>query len=830
MLNLPGYHIQGVLHESTKSCVYRATALADTGTLPGGKFAPSTHPKSVILKQLNQTYPSPAALARFRQEYTIIQHLTSENSAHDTFATQSSDAIIRAYGLESCEKTLVMVLEDFGGDSLHNLFQDDFLEPGDFLRLAIQITRALAQIHRAQVIHQDINPANIVFNPATNQLKIVDFGLATRFAQTSIRLKSPDVLEGTLAYISPEQTGRMNCLLDYRTDFYSLGVTFYELLTQTVPFQSDDSLELVHQHLAQKPPSLRDQRPDLPLGVSDIVLKLLSKNAEDRYQSAHGLRADLERCLQEIEAGRPVQRFSLGAQDYSTQLRIPQKLYGRATAIKTLLSAFDRVAKGGTPELMLVTGYSGIGKSMLVREIYKPITGRKGYFISGKFNQLQRNSPYAAVVDALSDLVRLLLSESEAQLQAWQTKLTQALGKSGQVIIDVIPDLALIMGPQPPVPKLGPMEARNRFNLLFQRFVRVFGDPEHPLVIFLDDLQWADAASLELIQLILSDQEVQANSGISARSQLLIGAYRDNEVSLTHPLTMTLKSLREDGIRQTHIALTPLSVTHIQALLADTFRCEAQAVGALAELVSAKTGGNPFFVNEFLKTLAAEDLICFDFDQGQWRWDIQQIQACDITDNVVTLMMGKLEKLPRLTQDVLCLAACMGARFDLRTLAVIELRSEAAIAQALEPAIHAGLVLTTAEPDENLLIPTYRFLHDRVQQAAYGLMSDPQQQERHLQIGQLLRQEARQQETSQPPLQRHDPLFDIVDHLNLGRALSTEVSFPLELAHLNLEAAQKSKNSTAYAAAHDYLAIGLSCLPESAWQDHYALTLGLHQE
>ena len=827
MLSLPGYQIHSLLYESTQSLIYRATGLAGKNASSGGNSDEIYRRKKVILKQLKQDYPSPTALARFRQEYAITQYLASKHAdstyknglvAQDT----PPNYVIHAYGLETCDKTLVMVLEDFSGHSLRDLFQNSRLALGDFLRLVIKITCALEQIHRARVIHKDINPSNIVFNPATEQLKIIDFGLSTRLAQTSTRLQSPDILEGTLAYTSPEQTGRMNRLLDYRTDFYSLGITFYELLTQTLPFQAVDPLELVHQHLAQDPPPLAEKRSDIPEMLSEIVLKLLSKRAEDRYQSAQGIRADLERCLRDIDAGQPVQSFSLGAKDFPTQLQMPQTLYGREGAIHTLLMTFDQVTQGGNPELMLVTGHSGIGKSMLVREIYKPITEKKGYFIAGKFNQLQRNVPYAAVVDAFSSLVEHLLGLNLDHLQRWRVKLQQALGNSGQVIVDVIPDLELVIGPQVPVPRLEPAEARNRFNLVFQRFVRVFGDRDHPLVIFLDDLQWADAASLQLIQLMLSDREPQSDPSALTRSLLLIGAYRDNEITPTHPLTLLLRSLREEGVTQTEIPLRPLNQEHIQALLADTFRCDADTVTALAEQVLIKTEGNPFFVNEFVKTLTAENLIFFDFDQCCWRWDIQQIQACDITDNVVVLMMGRLAKLPQPTQQILCLAACIGTSFDLETLAAIEPLSPTAIAQALTAAIEAGLILTTAEPNENLLIPSYQFLHDRVQQAAYGLMGDRQKQERHFKIGQLLRNQ-----TTQHP----ENLFDIVDHLNLGRTLvADDASFLLELARLNLEAAQKSKQSTAYAAARDYLSTGLSCLPEESWRDHYDLTLAFYRE
>ncbi|MFG6100285.1 AAA family ATPase [Leptothoe sp. ISB3NOV94-8A] len=815
MLQSSQYHIQNKIYESTQSLVYRGTVLSEGNGLTQGQ--------TVIIKQLKNNYPSSKALARFRQEYSILQHLAFPGEANfgtnlspstENETSAGNEYIVQAYGLESHEKTLVIVLEDFGGKSLKNLLHGGAMAINQFLTIAIKITQALGYIHRANVIHKDINPSNIVFNEISQELKLIDFGLATQVPQTSVRLESPNVLEGTLAYISPEQTGRMNRLLDYRTDFYSLGVTFYELLTQTVPFYADDPLEVLHQHLAQSPPCLQEKRPDIPTVISDIVLKLLSKTAEERYQSAQGIQADLQRCLHQLETEGTVEQFSLASQDYPHQLKIPQRLYGRAAEINQLLEIFNQVATAEKTELLLVTGHSGIGKSVLVQEVYKPITEKKGYFISGKFNQVQRNTPYAAVVDAFSNLIRLLLTEDQERLQSWKLKLLQALGNSGQVIVDVIPDLELVVGPQPVVPKLGATETRNRFNLVFQRFVQVFSDPTHPLVIFLDDLQWADAASLQLIQLILTNPKM--------KSHLFIGAYRDNEVSPTHPWMMVLKALKEEGVNPRHLALHPLTHQHIQSLLSDTFRCDLTAVDILAQLITQKTNGNPFFVNEFLKTLAAENLVYFDRQQCHWQWDIQQVQAQDITDNVVELMLVKLKKLPPDTQQLLCLAACVGTQFDLKTLAVLERKPDTDIAPDLMVAVQAGLILTTSQTDANLLIQEYRFLHDRVQQAAYDTMSDSQRQQQHLSIGQLLWHTV-------PAGDWSDTLFDVADHLNIGRRHNTDTGFPLKLAELNLKAAQKSKDATAYDAAHTYLDVGLDCLPDNCWNNHYSLTLALHQ-
>jgi len=799
---MPGYEVQELLYESANSLVYRAVML--------------TEAKPVILKVLKQDFPTPSELRCYRQEYEITCHFTT-------------DGIIQAYALENYQKSLAIVLEDFGGVALRDVVREQPLTLGDFLELAIKITHAIAQIHAANIIHKDINPANIVFNRQTNHVKIIDFGISTRISQFSPTLKHPNVLEGTLAYISPEQTGRMNRFLDYRTDFYSLGVTFYELLTGQLPFEADDSLELIHYHLAKQPTPPRELSSAIPEMVSNIVLKLLRKNPEERYQSASGLQADLEYCLQQWNEQGAIAQIELAREDYVTWLNIPQKLYGRQPELATLLAAFDRVSTQAataiadnatpqqpySPELILVTGYSGIGKSALVREIYRPITEKRGYFITGKFNQLQRTTPYSAIVAAFSDLVKQLLTESQEALQQWQTKLKQALGNSGQVIVDVIPDMELVIGPQPSVPILGPAETQNRFKLIFQKFVRALSDPAHPLVIFLDDLQWSDAASLQLIQLMLSDREM--------RSLLLIGAYRSNEVSSTHPLSMTLADLESVGVPLTSIVLHPLTTDHLNQLLTDTLHADPHSTAALTALIHLKTGGNPFFASEFLKTLTAENLLHFDLEQRAWRWDIEQIQAQDITDNVVDLMMGKLQKLAPQTQRVLWLAACVGATFDLATLAIIGQQAPEAIFADLFPAIQAGLILTTSEPDEQLLVQNYRFLHDRVQQAAYALISAQHKQRLHLQIGQLLREKLQ-------PERGDEALFSIVDHLNIGRSHLITLADRLDLAQLNLAAARKAKASTAYQAANSYLSTGLDCLPEDAWTAQYALTLALHQE
>ncbi|MFN6516817.1 MAG: PAS domain S-box protein [Nostoc sp. CreGUA01] len=806
---LPGIAIQDKIYESSNSLVYRG--IRDDGV-------------AIVVKILKQDYPSPQELTRYRQEYKITRSLNLEG-------------VVKAYSQQDYQRTLVIILEDFGGESLEQWMhkRPDIFCPmplSTFLGIAIAVCDILGRIHAANIIHKDINPGNIVFNLDTGVVKIIDFGIATRFNRTNPTFKSPHVLEGTLAYLSPEQTGRMNRMLDYRTDFYSLGVTFYELLTGQLPFPTQDILELVHCHIAKPPIPVHELNATIPKPISGIILKLMAKNAEDRYQSAWGIKADLERCAGQLAEMGQINAMSLGLQDVSEQFCIPQKLYGREAETKALLAAFDRVARKETfgeicqlesgienaqfnVELMLVAGYAGVGKTALVQELYKPITAKHGYFISGKFDQFRRNIPYSAIVDALQKLVQQLLGEPDEQVQQWRTRLLSALGSNGQIIIDVIPEVELIIGKQPPIPEVGATEAQNRFNRIFQNFVRVFCSKEHPLVIFLDDLQWCDSATLKLIELILLDEQTQY--------LFLIGAYRDSEVHPTHPLVLTLLELQNQGAVLQEITLAPLTLEPLSQLIAQTLHQNVDSVRSLAELVLRKTEGNSFFVNEFLRMLYSENLLIFNAKQLSWQWDIAQIQAQNITDNVVELLLIQLKKLPNETRRILRLAACVGAEFDLETLAIIFECSPQAIFQGLLAAIQAELIQPLSELDENLLVQDYKFLHDRVQQAAYTLIDEPQKQVVHLQIGRNLLEKT-------SPEQRFDRTFVIVDHLNQGINLINTQLERTEVARLNLMAGQKAKAATAYEAAFQYFNIGLKLLDTDSWLSEYDLTLALYSE
>ena len=800
MTSITGYSQLEEIYQSSNSIVYRA--IRNNDQLP------------VVLKIMNKEFPSIDELTRYRQEYEITKSLN----------LSSTPGVIEVYGLEAFENSLMIALEDFGGESLDKWMVSNRFSIQQALMLSIKIAKALGNVHSGHVIHKDMNPSNIVFNEDTGELKIIDFGISTRLSRENPTLRNPNILEGTLYYISPEQTGRMNRSIDYRSDYYSMGATFYELFTGGVPFDSQDPMELIHSHMAKYPLPLHQNDPAIPKSISDIVLRLMEKNAEERYQSIRGIVSDLNECKERLYREGKIPEFKLAQNDRSDIFQIPEKLYGREEELTTLLSAFDRVASGKN-EMMLVTGHAGIGKTALVKEIYKPLTEKRAYFISGKFDQYQRNVPYSAIIKAFQELIRQILSENQESLSIWRETILDAVGLNGRVITEVIPELELIIGPQPPLSDLPPAESQNRFHIILKRFIDTLHSPDHPLVMFLDDLQWADIASLELIQLAMMSPETG--------HFFIISAYRDNEVDQGHPLMWTLNEIEKTSAIVNRITLTTLDMPSVNQFVADTFGCGVDEAKQIAELVLLKTDGNPFFMGEFMQSLNKEKLLNFDSNTECWRWDLEQIRNANMTDNVVDLMVSKIKGLDNKTQEVLMLAACIGSPFDLSTLSIVYQKTPKETASALWEATAEGLTCPIGDtykyvesgiedPDAVAKVELV-FCHDRIQQAAYSFIPEAKRQSVHWQVGQLLLKKTSVGD-------REKKIFDIANQLNLGVQHSMVQSEKDEVAQLNLSAGRRAKSATAYQSALDYLKAGIDLLAPDSWSQNYHLSLSLYTE
>ncbi|WP_437587391.1 AAA family ATPase [Sorangium sp. So ce1000] len=764
------------LHEGADILVFRARRQEDD--------------RPVVLKVLRRDHTDPRAPGRLHHEYEIACAI-------------DASAIVKPYAIDTFHGQSALILEDFGGRSLDHPL-DDPMPIERFFPLALRITSALAELHRHHIIHKDIKPQNLLYNPDTDEVKITDLGIASRAPRESQNLSHAGLIEGTLAYMAPEQTGRMNRWIDERTDLYSLGVTFYQMLTGRLPFEARDPLEWVHCHIARTPLPPHAIVPSVPPQLSAVVLKLLAKAAEERYQSALGLRYDLEACFAQWRATGAIKAFALGQRDRSDRFQVPQRLYGREREVDCLRAAFERVVAQGRPELVLVSGYSGIGKSSLVSELHSPVVRERGSFLSGKCDQYNRDIPYLPFLQAFRGLLQEILSASEEQVEGFRQRLREALGPNGRLLADVLPEIERLVGPQEPMPELSATEAQSRLLATVQRFVAATAQKEHPVVLFLDDLQWADAASLELVERLVTYT--------ATAHLLLLGAYRDNEVGPAHPLQRMLAEVKKRGAAVADIVLAPLSAADVGALVAEAVHASAEHAEPLARLVYEKTGGNPFFVLQFLIALHQEGLIVLDAEAGAWRWDITAIRDKGFTDNVVELMTGKLKRLSLPALEALKLAACLGSRLDLDTLADVAQRPVAELRAALEEAVQEGLIVGQGG--------TYRFLHDRVQQAAHALIPAERLAEVHLGIGWLLFQRLRAEE-------REEMIFDVVGHLNRGAALVRSRAEREELAALNLRAGRKAKAAAAFHGAAALFAAGMALLAPDRWEAQYELTYNL---
>jgi predicted ATPase/signal transduction histidine kinase len=862
---ISGYRIIGEIYSSSQTIVYRGVREKDQ--------------KLVVIKLMRNEYPTSKEIAQFCHQYFISQNL-------------NVSGIIKSYNLEKYGKSYAFIMEDFGGISLKEEIErwnshkirhsSDFI--GDFLDIAIKIASALNQLHHYQIIHKDIKPDNILINPTTREVKITDFSIASVLPKEVQCLTNPNLLEGTLAYISPEQTGRMNRGIDYRTDYYSLGVTLFEMLTGELPFSNDNSLELIYCHISQQPPTNKITNSKISLIISDIICKLMAKNAEDRYQSAFGLKHDLELCLNNLQVQKQIEPFELATKDISDQFIIPEKLYGREVEVQELLDAFDRVinppqhhlekeevVRKGV-EIVVVKGYSGMGKTAVVNEIHKPILREKGYFIKGKFNQLKQDIPFLGWVEALNDLLEQILSESDTQIEQWKANILSTLNDQAQVIINLIPQLELIIGKQPKALELSGIAAQNRLNFLFQKFIQIFAIRKHPLVIFLDDLQWADAASLNFIQLLMSEKNIVKNTEISQVSQiqrkgldiqipnftpknrnenddalLLIGSYRDNEVSVIHPIHLMLKEIRQKKVAISTINLEPLHQGNLGFFLADTLKCEVNSVISFTQIVFAKTKGNPFFIHQFIRKLYKEKVIQFNYKIGHWECDVANVRKLALTDDVVEFLTLQIKRLPEYNQKVLKLGACMGNQFDLKTLSTMNGTHANDTITDLWDSVLEGLVIPVEKEPESsneddydrtaLIIDSdykkqislghckashFKFIHDRVQQAAYSLIPESEKLQIHLQLGKLLLDK-----TSVETWE--EDIFEIVNQFNKALELISIQQERYELAKMNLIAGRKAILSTAYQQAFNYLTIGRELLVSDCWKTEYELSLGLHE-
>ncbi len=858
LITISGYRVIEQIHQSNQTLVYRGVREKDS--------------KPVVIKLMRKEYPTSREIAQFRNQYLLSKDL-------------NTPSIVKSYSLENYNKSYALIMEDFGGIALSNEIKwwtfDGIRQSSNFMNyfldISIKIVSAINELHRHQIIHKDIKPDNILINPKTKEIKITDFSISTILPREIQFFTNTNVLEGTLAYISPEQTGRMNRGIDYRTDYYSLGVTLFELLTGELPFNNNNPLELIYAHISQQPPVNKIIDYNIPSIVSDIICKLMAKNAEDRYQSTFGLKYDLELCLQQLRKNKKIESFELATKDISDHFLIPDKLYGREVEIQELLAAFDRVInpvrhnfikenelrKG--VEIVFVKGYSGMGKTVVIDEIHKPVLREKGYFIKGKFNQLQRDIPFSGWVQAISNLIDQLLSESDTQIKQWKTNILSSLGNQAQVMVDLIPKLELIIGTQPKAAELSGTAAQNRLKFLFHKFIKIFAIRKHPLVIFLDDLQWADAASLNFVKLLMSEnttvnspQILHEQPGIQRSdfnrvnindnddALLLIGSYRDNEVDITHSLNLTIKEIQKENVNISTIKLEPLHQGDLSLLIADTLKCELDSVISLTQVVFAKTKGNPFFIHQFIRTLYKDKAIKFNYENGHWECDVANVRKLALTDDVVEFMALQIKKLPTCNQKLLKFAACIGSKFDLKTLAAINDKSAEDTITELWESVLQGLVLPVGQDsflsrndDQIAALITdsdekkqstsshrrtshFKFIHDRVQQAAYFMIPESEKQQIHLELGKrLLEKKSAESE--------HNNIFETVNQFNKALALITVQQERYKLAKMNLLAGEKAISSTAYQEAFKYLTTGIQLLSSDSWETEYELTLGLNE-
>lgn len=776
--NLYGYPLLEKIHE-TRGSVFYKTVLKETN-------------EPAVLQRLKIQNVNPSELAVLRQEFNAISGKGYGN-------------VIRYCGMIEQKDAVALIMEDFPGEPVSGRVSNAPLSVDVFLDMAIQLADVVGELHQDDMIHGAITPFHILVDMKTGDVRLTGFGFISSFTHENDALYDGNVIMDTLAYISPEQTGRMNRPVDYRTDLYSLGISFYHMLTGAVPFMDLHPMMMFHSHIARHPVSPSDIIPTIPRVLSDIVLRMIEKTPEDRYQNSYGLKVDLETCRSHLRNTGNIEPFTIGRHDISKRFNIPQKLYGREAEIEKLLASYEGICRGGK-EVMLIAGPPGIGKTALVRELDKAIVEKNGYFISGKYEPLRKDVPISALIQAIMGLVREMLAESQKRISIWKDRILTAVGNNGRVITDVIPDVELILGPQPDVATLNAEETRNRFNFVIEGFIGAIATPEHPVVLFLDDLQWADTVSFELIGRLCGNPEI--------RHLFIIGSYRDSEVGSGHPLSGMITGIEHHGITVQSFALGPLREFDIRRLIVDFLKSSHEEGAILAALVYEKTGGNPFFINQFLKKLFEMKYISFEPGHG-WRWDNDTLSGLQVTDNLVELLVDKIRGLSNETIEILKICSCVGNRFDLDMISRVTGKTLDRVLPGITEAIREGLVGKTPQ--------TYIFLHDRIQEAANSMIPDPDKAAYHYRIGRV-------EFERNDSLNLKKKLFYIVDQLKFGKNCISSNGEKKEFIRLCLDAGRKAKTATAYIQGTGYLQAGISLLDSDSWSKDYLLTYDLHRE
>jgi predicted ATPase/serine phosphatase RsbU (regulator of sigma subunit)/tRNA A-37 threonylcarbamoyl transferase component Bud32 len=801
MIQIPRHVATKKLHEGSRTVVYQGRGESNA---------------SVVIKCTKAENPRFADISRLRHEYAVLKSLDVPN-------------VMKPLGFERVGNGVALIMDAFEGASLASLIRERKVSLELLLKIGSAISSTLSALHRKHIVHKDVKPANILVDERGHRIALIDFGIASWLNRESQRAATPSALEGSLAYMSPEQTGRMNRLVDHRTDLYSLGITLYEGLTRTLPFSGTEPLDWIHAHIARLPRAPHELDPSIPPVVSAIVMKLLAKAPEDRYQHAAGLKDDLDECIARLTPEGAIETFPLGRSDLSDELNIPQKLYGRSAEIAALQSVYTRIA-AGTSALLVVSGYAGVGKSALVAELHKAVAQTGGYFVSGKLDQVTSSRPYSALGQAFNELVRNILGEPAEVQKVWRARISRVLGTNARLIVDLAPELEALIGPQPPVDDLPPTESANRFTLVVQNFLRAFTAEGKPFVLFIDDLQWADSASLKLMRQLLIDPE--------SKHLLIVGAYRDNEVDAGHPLTLALEEIRNSNVQIEMIALRPLTKDDVAQLVADALESDVTRIAPLATHLFDRTHGNSLFVTQYLAGLHEDGFIRFDLKTGEWSWDMEQINRSQVRDNLVAFMTHRIGRLPADAQRTLQLAASIGHEFDFNTLTRVSERTPQEVARALWEPLREGLILPL-DPEYRFLYAglssdasedvseefnvSFRFLHDRAQQAAYNLIPIEQRPPLHYRIGRILSQA----HDNKP---EGDALFTVVNHLILGIGELAGQEEIVRTANFTFKAGKHSKESAAHEPAARYYRAGLEALGESGWSNQRDLTVALHVE